>query len=365
MPCAASRLSAATSLLAGTAPRSTAKGPKFAHLLVFSRSAEHDRCSSPGSRARLSFSGAAGAASALFMAHQPRERMRIASRVTANCACCGQTSDARDSSAPPAPAPPAAVSRRSNAWLSTNVRSHQLARRETGLCACKALAVPLPAAARVNLGGHPLHLHPARARLQRPELASLARAVGHLGTRAAQSRQVATAHRLEPLGGAHARTAQHGAVGVVLQEDHHGRQDGVSLARGAVRAVHAVQAPRLPPARQLRRQAAAAGALCVDERTDRWLLRVLACERGKAVELHALVAARRCPARRGPRDDKREARRGDGDEANCTAGCCGSSSTACRFLRNRSRRRTRTQKSHTDRDIDSEGVPATARQDGA
>eukprot|EP00964_Phaeocystis_antarctica_P079790 scaffold49748_cov66-Phaeocystis_antarctica.AAC.3 len=44
-----------------------------------------------------------------------------------------------------------------------------------------------------------------------------------------------------------------------------------------------------------------------------------------------------------------------GDEANCTADCCGSSSTACRFLRNMSRRRTRTQKSHTDRDIEQRG----------
>ena len=56
----------------------------------------------------------------LTLAHQPRERMRIASRVTANCACCGHTSDASDS-----PAPPAVALDRSSARLSTKVRSHQ------------------------------------------------------------------------------------------------------------------------------------------------------------------------------------------------------------------------------------------------
>ena len=163
-------------------------------------------------------------------------------------------------------------------------------------------------------------------------------------------------------------------------------------------AMHTVQAARLPPARQLRRQAAAAGALCVDERTDRWLLRVLARERGKAVELDALVAARRSATRRRPRDYEGEAPvQGEsqtreaqtclgsailgfclgsaslgfepsvaydaamssmmaclhGDDATrpADADCCGSSSTACRFFRKMSRRRAKTQKSHTHRDM--------------
>ena len=61
--------------------------------------------------------------------------MRIASRVTANCACCGQTSEASDSTldsppdspldSPAPPAVPAGALDRSSARLSTKVRSHQ------------------------------------------------------------------------------------------------------------------------------------------------------------------------------------------------------------------------------------------------
>ena len=86
MPCAAGRLSAPRG---GTAPRSTEYGPKFAHLLLRSRSvcrqtrfgrtfhAVHERLSSSGSRARFSLSGAAGAASARFMAHLVGAGVRV------------------------------------------------------------------------------------------------------------------------------------------------------------------------------------------------------------------------------------------------------------------------------------------------